>query len=139
MTKIIACSLFYATAVLLKNYRIPFACLRLFFLNLSCPTNQPNQLRYSHTRFNFLSTVPCLLYTLSISNFFICATQCYRVMSVVGLNKDSTPSLIPISVHIFSRQYSGQHLGCQDIIEQKVREILIGYLEIFFYLVVMYH
>jgi hypothetical protein len=122
MTKTIACLLFYATAILLKNIHIYFACLPLSALNFSCPTNQPKQLRYLHTRFNVLSTVLPPLYRVSISNFFICATKCYREMS----------SLNPFSVHGVSRQYSSQLLGCQVIIEQKVCEILFGYLEILF-------
>jgi hypothetical protein len=111
MTKSIVSLIFYATAILIKNTSFTSPCLTLFPLNFPYPANQPNQLRYSHTSFNVLSTVSSLLYTLSISHYFISATQCYRLMSVVGLSKDSTPSLIRISVHIFSREYSAQCLG----------------------------
>jgi hypothetical protein len=69
---------------------IPSDCLRLFSLHFSCPTNQPNEFGYSHTLINAPTTAPCLLYTLPIYPIIICSTRYYRVMSAVGLRKDSS-------------------------------------------------
>ena len=68
---------------------IPYACLRFFSLHFSCPTNQSNELGYSHTLINAPSTSPCLLYTLPIYAIIIFSTKYYRIMSAVDLRKDS--------------------------------------------------
>lgn len=73
-----------------QNTHILYALLRLFSTHFSCPTNQSSKLVYSHTLTNYLSTSPCLLYTLPITHILICSTQCYRVMSAVELSKVST-------------------------------------------------
>jgi hypothetical protein len=74
-----------------QNTRVSYACLPLFSLHFSCPTNQPNELGYSHTLINAPSASSCLLYTLSISYILICSTRYYRLMSAVELIKVSSP------------------------------------------------
>jgi hypothetical protein len=94
MTKGKVCLIFCATSFAFTKYSYFIRLLNLFSLHFPCLTNQPNQLGNSHTLFNFLSTVslPCLLYTLSISNFVICLTRFYRVTNASELNKVSKPS-----------------------------------------------
>ena len=113
----------------------------LFCLQFSCPTIQPNELSISHTCFKLLSTVSlrCLFYKLSISNFVICSTQFYRVTKALELSKFFNPSQRRISVHSKSRVYFHQYMGwVQVIIERILCEMLNGFWEYLFSLVVMY-
>jgi hypothetical protein len=137
MTKGISFSIFYTTSILLK---IPLSLMPAYFhLLLIFLVPQISLTNYvTHKQVLTFCQPYHPFYTTVHIQFFVCETQCYREISVVGLIKDSTHSLIPVSVYGFLTQYSGQHFGCvQGIIERKVCVILIGYLEILLYLVAM--
>jgi len=133
------CLMFCATSIAFTKYSHSFRHLTLFSFHFSCHTNQPKESSNYKIRFNVLSAVFCLLYTLPISNFVICSTRFHRVTSALELSKDSNPSHRQISVQILTRQCPRQYLcWVQVSIEWKVSEILNPFSEILFSLVDMY-